>query len=114
MNEQDEAIHLSQTILDAVQEVEECCDMFQLDLPDHAPLASRWKEVVRQCFQLAFEYHKDILRLVRGKPSSDLALGIVKVSHRWMTFAVQHCERGRGLKPKWAAQVRYVVLNYPK
>ena len=82
--------------------------MFQLDVAEHAPLVSRWKEVARQCFQLAFEYHKDALRLVQGKPSSDLALGIIKLSHKWMTFAVQHCEPGRGLKPKWAAQVHQV------
>lgn len=72
---------------------------------EQAPLVSRWKEVVRHCFKLGFEFNKDVLRLVSGKPNVELALNVVKLARLWMNFTVAHSERGRGLKPKWAAQV---------
>lgn len=76
-----------------------------LDPAEQAPLVSRWKEVIRQCFKLGFEYHKDVLWLVSGKPGSELAQNVIQLARQWMRFALAHCERGRGLKPKWAVQV---------
>ena len=61
--------------------------------------------MVRHCFKLGFEFNKDVLRLVSGKPNVELALNVVKLANLWMNFTVKYSERGRGLKPKWATQV---------
>lgn len=108
--QQNEVICLSQTIIDSIQEVVNKCSVHNLNVHlmeplEQAPLVSRWKEVVRHCFKLGFEFNKDVLRLVSGKPNVELALNVVKLARLWMSFTVAHSERGRGLKPKWAAQV---------
>lgn len=103
-------ICLSQTIIDAIKEVEGYLAEFKvLDPVEQAPLLSRWKEVVRHCFKLGFEFHKDVLRLVSCKPDKQIALNVVKLSEEWMKFTVAHCERGRGTRPKWAAQVIFTI-----
>lgn len=32
-----------------------------------------------------------------------LARGVLSFSRQWMTFVLERCERGRGIKPRWAA-----------
>ena len=100
---------MSQTIIDSIEEVVNKCSVQHLNVhllepPEQAPLTSRWKEVVRHCFKLGFEFNKDVLRLVSGKPNVELALNVVKLANLWMEFTVAHSERGRGLRPKWATQ----------
>ena len=97
---------MSQTIIDAIQEVENRHkDISSLDPLDQAPLISRWQEVVRTCYKLGFEFHKDVIRIVSGKPDKQLALNVILLAKKWMNFTMTHCERGRGRRPKWAAQV---------
>lgn len=104
-----EVIYLSQTIIQSIEDVINKCNIqflnvHLLDPVEQAPLISRWKEVVRHCFKLGFEFNKDVLRLVSGKPNVELALNVVKLANLWMSFTVKHSERGRGLRPKWATQ----------
>lgn len=107
---QNELINLSETIIAAIQDI---VNKFNInnysahftDPIEHAPLISRWREVVRHAFKLGFEFNRDVLRLVSGKPSVELTLKVVKLAKLWMNFTVTYCERGRGLRPKWAAQV---------
>lgn len=97
-----------------------------MDPFEPAPLVSRWREVVRHCFKLGFEFHKDVIRLLSGRPDHQLSLNVIKLAHQWMNFITTHCERGRGMRPKWAAQVRserfigktlfrpYVMISLPQ
>ena len=102
---QDEINRLSQTILDTIQEVmDHHSEVRLLDPSEPAPLVSRWREVVRHCFKLGFEFHKDALRLISSKPDSQLSLNVIRLAQQWMSFITTHCERGRGKRPKWAAQ----------
>lgn len=51
-----------------------------------------------------FQYHKEIDRLVTGAGSRRLlSLGIMEFSRQWMKFVLERCERGRGIKPRWAS-----------
>lgn len=34
----------------------------------------------------------------------DLALGIIRFAKMWMQFVTERCERGRGMRPRWASQ----------
>ena len=42
--------------------------------------------------------------MVAGRPSLPLATNVLELAREWMRFARRRCERGRGLRPRWAAQ----------
>lgn len=42
---------------------------------------------------------------------ADLALGIVTFAKMWMQFVTERCERGRGMRPRWASQgLEFLIL----
>lgn len=54
--------------------------------------------------KISLQYHKELDRLVTGASSRKaLALGIMDFSKQWMRFVMERCERGRGIKPRWAS-----------
>ncbi|ALC45477.1 Mekk1 [Drosophila busckii] len=91
-----------------------CCqsNMQQLDEQDRLAVLSRTREILHQGYKFGFEYHKDVIRLFEQrimdhKDSShtvDLALGIIAFAKMWMHFVMERCERGRGMRPRWASQ----------
>ncbi len=86
--------------------IEDKCDvsgMGDLDLADKEALTRRTREILHQCYKFSFEYHKDLDRLVTGQGSQrSLARGVIAFARQWMSFVLQRCERGRGIKPRWA------------
>lgn len=41
----------------------------------------------------------------------DLALGIITFARMWMQFVTERCERGRGMRPRWASQgLEFLIL----
>ncbi|XP_034488775.1 mitogen-activated protein kinase kinase kinase 4 isoform X1 [Drosophila innubila] len=91
-----------------------CClsNMQDLDEQDRLAVLSRTREILHQGYKFGFEYHKDVIRLFEQrimdqKDSShtvDLALGIIAFAKMWMHFVMERCERGRGMRPRWASQ----------
>ena len=51
-----------------------------------------------------FQYHKEVCRLVTGDARKKLAQGLISFAQQWMHFVNERCERGRGLRPRWAYQ----------
>lgn len=41
-------------------------------------------------------------RLVTGDAHEKLARGMISFAQQWMHFVKERCERGRGLRPRWA------------
>ncbi|KAH8359405.1 hypothetical protein KR093_006522, partial [Drosophila rubida] len=91
-----------------------CClnNMQDLDEQDRQAVLSRTREILHQGYKFGFEYHKDVIRLFEQrimdqKDSShtvELALGIISFAKMWMHFVMERCERGRGMRPRWASQ----------
>jgi hypothetical protein len=48
------------------------------------------------------QYHKEVCRLVTGDAHEKLARGMISFAQQWMHFVKERCERGRGLRPRWA------------
>ncbi|XP_030370618.1 mitogen-activated protein kinase kinase kinase 4 isoform X2 [Scaptodrosophila lebanonensis] len=106
-------------IIEGVQE--RCCmeNMRDLDEQDRLAVLSRTREILHQGYKFGFEYHKDVIRLFEQrimdhKDSSytvDLALGIIAYAKMWMRFVMERCERGRGMRPRWASQgLEFLIL----
>lgn len=98
-----------------IQQVQERCDikhMADMDEIDRIAVSSRSREILHQGYKFGFEYHKDVVRLFETRIASckdkicecNLSLGIINFAKMWMEFVTQRCERGRGVRPRWAAQ----------
>ncbi|XP_031640746.1 mitogen-activated protein kinase kinase kinase 4 isoform X3 [Contarinia nasturtii] len=97
-----------------IERVQERCDVKYLgdkiDEADKMSILSRAREILHQGYKFGFEYHKDISRLFETKIVSckdkscefNLSLGIINFAKMWMEFVTQRCERGRGVRPRWA------------
>ncbi|XP_017085065.2 mitogen-activated protein kinase kinase kinase 4 isoform X1 [Drosophila eugracilis] len=107
-------------IIEGVQK--RCClsNMRDLDEQDKQAVLSRTREILHQGYKFGFEYHKDVIRLFEqrimdqkdsGAHTVDLALGIIAYAKMWMHFVMERCERGRGMRPRWASQgLEFLIL----
>lgn len=48
------------------------------------------------------QYLKEVCRLGTGAAKSQLCRELIGFAHHWMRFVKERCERGRGLRPRWA------------
>lgn len=69
---------------------------------DKSALITRTREVLHQLYKFGFEYHKEVCWLVTGGSKAQLARGLISFAQHWMSFVKHRCERGRGLRPRWA------------
>lgn len=112
-----EALKVREKLSTVLGRVQERCDvnhihMGDIDEADRAGLLSRAREILHQGYKFGFEYHRDLMRVMESKSlvckdsknALTLSLGIISFAKMWMTFVKDRCERGRGLRPRWAAQ----------
>lgn len=96
-----------------IERVQDQCDVKYIgDLEENEKLSilSRVREILHQSYKFGFEYHRDIVRLFETKIVSckdkscefNLSLGIINFAKMWMKFVMERCERGRGVRPRWA------------
>lgn len=112
---QAQVLWVRQKLTQIVEHVQMRCDIKHLadmDEQDRVAVQSRIREVLHQGFKFGFDYHKEIIRLFETKVVScrdktcefNLSMGIIHFARIWMLFVTQRCERGRGVRPRWAAQ----------
>lgn len=97
--------------LQKVQEQSERRFMIEMDEIDRATVLTRCREILHVGYRFGFEYHKTLSTLFETTPSTTrnslcdqgLAKAIVGFARCWMKFVMERCERGRGLRPRWAA-----------
>ncbi|XP_055378356.1 mitogen-activated protein kinase kinase kinase 4 isoform X2 [Condylostylus longicornis] len=115
-------LSIRQKLIQIIERVQERCNennMGELDEQDTAAILSRSREILHQGFKYGFEYNKDVIRLFEqkvmiGKDTEsdlDLALGIIEFAKMWMKFVMERCDRGSGVRPRWANQgLEFLIL----
>lgn len=103
---------LTSTLL-KVQERSETRYMSEMEEADRITVLTRCREILHVGYKFGFEYHKNLSALFESttvtnsrssQTNSSLAKAIVGFARCWMNFVMGRCERGRGLRPRWAAQ----------
>ncbi|XP_070502905.1 mitogen-activated protein kinase kinase kinase 4 isoform X2 [Chironomus tepperi] len=97
--------------LQRVQHRSDVKHLFDMDEIDRQTVLTRCKEILHVGYKFGFEYHKDLSKLFdtvssptrNSKVELGLAKAIVGFAKCWMNFVMERCERGRGLRPRWAA-----------
>lgn len=111
---QREVLNVRHTLTNIIEHIQEKCqDALQEegDEQDRLVMQTRTREILNQSFKFGFDYHKELVRLFETKIVSckdkscefNLSLGIIQFAKMWMRFVTTTCERGRGVRPRWAA-----------
>ncbi|XP_029305350.1 mitogen-activated protein kinase kinase kinase 4 isoform X4 [Cottoperca gobio] len=103
----DEALKLCIKISTAIDRVEY---MFttefeaEVEESESATLHQYYREAMIQGYNFAFEYHKEVVRLMSGEFRQRIGDRYITFARKWMTYVLTKCESGRGTKPRWATQ----------
>ncbi|XP_037127428.1 mitogen-activated protein kinase kinase kinase 4 isoform X1 [Syngnathus acus] len=103
----DEALQLCIKISSAIDRVEY---MFtsefeaEVDESESSTLQQYYREAMIQGYNFAFEYHKEVVRLMSGEYRQRIGERYIAFARKWMTYVLTKCESGRGTKPRWATQ----------
>ncbi|KAM7360361.1 mitogen-activated protein kinase kinase kinase 4 isoform 2-T3 [Cochliomyia hominivorax] len=119
---QKDVLDVRNKLIKIIERVQERCSpvyVMDLDEQDRQAVLSRTREILHQGYKFGFEYHKDVIRLfehrIMGHKNldceTDMALGIITFAKMWMQFVTERCERGRGMRPRWASQgLEFLIL----
>ncbi|XP_073989973.1 mitogen-activated protein kinase kinase kinase 4 isoform X2 [Rhodnius prolixus] len=78
----------------------EMLDPYLEDL-DNLAGQSRCKEVLHQIYKFTFDYQKEAIRFTNDKCLA--ARSMINFAQQWIHFVINHCEKGRGVRPRWAS-----------
>ncbi|CAL7935979.1 unnamed protein product [Xylocopa violacea] len=104
---------LKETVMDLRYDITSVIKNFQRDLnkarepnseSDRSAMRSRAREILHQAYRMGFDYHKETCKLFALEEKAVLARSLVSFAFLWMEFVKTRCERGRGLRPRWANQ----------
>ncbi|XP_013387498.1 mitogen-activated protein kinase kinase kinase 4-like [Lingula anatina] len=101
------AMYLREKVAKAIIQVDEKLnldDISEREEMEKYNILKLYRETMHQCYNFGFEYHKEVTRLVTGDARQKLAHGLISFAKEWTKFVTQKCERGRGVKPRWAMQ----------
>lgn len=74
-------------------------------------LQMRCLDVLHQGFKFTFEYEKALTRLITGDSRAKLAKQLIRFAFQWMTFVINKCEKGRGLRARWVTPgLQYLMV----
>ncbi|KAG7211833.1 hypothetical protein KM043_011058 [Ampulex compressa] len=106
-------VALKEIVMDLRHQITVVIEEFQKDLDeaeepksegDRLAMRSRIREILHQAYRMGFDYHKEMCKLFVQEEKALLARGLVSFALLWMEFVKTRCERGRGLRPRWANQ----------
>ncbi|XP_037541125.1 mitogen-activated protein kinase kinase kinase 4 [Nematolebias whitei] len=101
------ALQLCVKISTAIDQVEYMFTTeFEAEVEDSesATLHQYYREAMIQGYNFAFEYHKEVVRLMSGEFRQRIGERYIAFAQKWMTYVLTKCESGRGTKPRWATQ----------
>ncbi|KAJ8248280.1 hypothetical protein GJAV_G00240310 [Gymnothorax javanicus] len=76
----------------------------EVDESESATLQQYYREAMIQGYNFAFEYHKEVVRLMSGEFRQRIGDRYIAFARKWMNYVLTKCESGRGTRPRWATQ----------
>ncbi|KAL3279949.1 hypothetical protein HHI36_017455 [Cryptolaemus montrouzieri] len=65
---------------------------------------ARVREILMQGYKFGFEFYKEMADFIPHNKRGKLVASMVQFANLWMKFVVEKCDRGRGMRPRWAYQ----------
>ncbi|XP_019902158.2 mitogen-activated protein kinase kinase kinase 4 isoform X2 [Esox lucius] len=76
----------------------------EVEESESATLQQYYREAMIQGYNFAFEYHKEVVRLMSGEFRQRIGERYIAFARKWMNYVLTKCESGRGTRPRWATQ----------
>ncbi|XP_012672519.2 mitogen-activated protein kinase kinase kinase 4 isoform X2 [Clupea harengus] len=76
----------------------------EMEESELATLQQYYREAMIQGYNFAFEYHKEVVRLMSGEFRQRIGERYIIFARKWMNYVLTKCESGRGTRPRWATQ----------
>ncbi|KAJ8385485.1 hypothetical protein AAFF_G00185810 [Aldrovandia affinis] len=76
----------------------------EVEESESATLQQYYREAMIQGYNFAFEYHKEVVRLMSGEFRQRIGDQYITFARKWMNYVLTKCESGRGTRPRWATQ----------
>uniref|UniRef100_A0A8C7J6V9 Mitogen-activated protein kinase kinase kinase 4 n=1 Tax=Oncorhynchus kisutch TaxID=8019 RepID=A0A8C7J6V9_ONCKI len=76
----------------------------EVEESESATLQQYYREAMIQGYNFAFEYHKEVVRLMSGEFRQRIGERYISFARKWMNYVLTKCESGRGTRPRWATQ----------
>ncbi|KAG9344459.1 hypothetical protein JZ751_011129 [Albula glossodonta] len=76
----------------------------EVEESESATLQQYYREAMIQGYNFAFEYHKEVVRLMSGEFRQRIGDRYIAFARKWMNYVLTKCESGRGTRPRWATQ----------
>ncbi|KAL2083024.1 hypothetical protein ACEWY4_020797 [Coilia grayii] len=76
----------------------------EMEESESATLQQYYREAMIQGYNFAFEYHKEVVRLMSGEFRQRIGERYIAFARKWMNYVLTKCESGRGTRPRWATQ----------
>uniref|UniRef100_A0AAY4DGD6 Mitogen-activated protein kinase kinase kinase 4 n=1 Tax=Denticeps clupeoides TaxID=299321 RepID=A0AAY4DGD6_9TELE len=77
---------------------------FEAEVEDVSTLQQYYREATIQGYNFAFEYLKEVVRLMSGEFRQRIGERYIDFARKWMKYVLTECESGRGTRPRWATQ----------
>ncbi|XP_072379939.1 mitogen-activated protein kinase kinase kinase 4 isoform X2 [Diabrotica undecimpunctata] len=110
-----DAITIFQSIIpNGVQNIHSLFDTVSasnLDEVDKNALNSRIRELLMRVFTFGFEFYKELNDLSAEEYRPSLVVQMGHFADLWMKFVTERCDKGRGIRPKWAFQGMDYLLS---
>lgn len=71
---------------------------------DKLTALARVREILMQIYKFGFEFYREMDMAVPSERRGKLVRTMLRFANLWMKFVVEKCDRGRGLRPRWAYQ----------
>ncbi|KAL1505934.1 hypothetical protein ABEB36_005380 [Hypothenemus hampei] len=84
------------------------------DETDRHALNSRIREILMQIYRFGFEFYKEMTDHYQNLPNEfqcKVVYSMVHFAKLWMSFVTERCDRGRGMRPRWANQGMEFLLT---
>ncbi|XP_018571882.1 mitogen-activated protein kinase kinase kinase 4, partial [Anoplophora glabripennis] len=94
-----------------VQGLFEHINFASLEESDKVALNSRIREVLMQVYRFGFEFYREMSESTPAEFRYRLVYSMVDFANLWMKFVTERCERGRGMRPRWAYQGMEFLLT---
>ncbi|KAJ8933736.1 hypothetical protein NQ314_013829, partial [Rhamnusium bicolor] len=94
-----------------VQGLFEHTNITTLEEMDKIALNSRIREILMQVYRFGFEFYKEMSDNTPCEFRGRLVHSMVEFANLWMKFVTERCERGRGMRPRWAYQGMEFLLT---
>ncbi|XP_074030736.1 mitogen-activated protein kinase kinase kinase 4 isoform X2 [Leptinotarsa decemlineata] len=107
-------IALKCIIPDAIGRVQRLFDHIStanLDDCDKTALNIRIREILMQVYRFGFEFYKEMGDSTPAEYRPRLVESLLSFAKLWMKFVTERCERGRGMRPRWAHQGMEFLLT---